>query len=81
VALGGYRGYPTALLCAGRLQISSDVFGKYTGLMEQWIELARKGRSSDDLPPAGVEPTPERAAKLDGRLRFIRTNVGPFLNG
>jgi hypothetical protein len=57
----------------------ADVLDQYTGLMEQWIELARQGRSSDDLPPTGAEPTPEWAAELEGRLRFIRTNVVPFL--
>ena len=57
----------------------SDVLDKYIDLMEQWIVLARQGRTSDDLPPTGVEPTPEWAARLAKRLQFIRTNVGPLL--
>ena len=58
----------------------SDVLDKYMELMKQWIELARQGRTSDDLPPTGAEPTPEWAALLEKRLQFIRTNIGPLLS-
>jgi hypothetical protein len=57
----------------------SDVLDKYMELMEQWIELARQGRTSDALLPTSVEPTPEWAASLAKRLQFIRTSVGPLL--
>jgi hypothetical protein len=70
---------PHLYLVLDECKSPSDVLRAYIGLMEQWIELARQGRSSPDLPPIGVEPTPERAMELEQRLRFIQTNVAPFL--
>lgn len=52
----------------------------YLALMTEWVALAREGRTSPDLPPTGVEPTPERAKDLEGRLAFIQANILPFLN-
>jgi hypothetical protein len=52
----------------------------YIELMTEWVTLAREGRSSPDLPSAGVEPTPEWAENLAGRLAFIREKILPLLN-
>jgi hypothetical protein len=70
---------PRVYLVLDECKSPSDVFDTYVGLMEQWIALARQGRTSDELPPTGVEPTPEWAAQLEQRLQFIRSNVAPFL--
>ena len=70
---------PHVYLVLDECKSPSDVLHLYMGLMEQWIELARQGRSSPDLPPIGVEPTPEWAMELEQRLRFIQTTVAPFL--
>jgi hypothetical protein len=70
---------PHLYLVLDECKSPSDVLRAYRGLMEQWIELARQGRRSPDLPPTGVEPAPEWATELEQRLRFIRTNVAPFL--
>jgi len=70
---------PHLYLVLDECKSPSDVLRAYMGLLEQWIKLAREGRSSPDLPPIGVEPTPERATELEQRLQFIRTNVAPFL--
>jgi hypothetical protein len=52
----------------------------YLALMTEWVVLAREGRTSSDLPPTGVEATPERAEELERRLAFIRAKILPFLN-
>lgn len=70
---------PRIYLVLDECRCPSDVLRLYVGLMEAWIELARQGKTSDDLPPIGVEPTPEWAKELEQRLRFIRTIVAPFL--
>jgi hypothetical protein len=70
---------PPVYLVLDECKSPSDVLRVYMGLMDQWIKLAREGRSSPDLPPAGVEPTPEWGDELEQRLRFIRTIVAPFL--
>ena len=70
---------PHLYLVLDECKSPSDVLRAYTGLMEQWIKLAHEGRSSPDLPPTGVEPTPEWARELEQRLQFIRTIVAPFL--
>lgn len=53
----------------------------YLELMTEWVALAREGRTSPDIPPTGVEATPERADDLERRLAFIRANIRPHLNG
>ena len=58
----------------------AEAFEAYSQVMEKWIELAREGKSSSELPPTGVPPTPEWAEELARRLKFLKTEVKPFFN-
>ena len=56
-----------------------EVFETYDWGMTKWIDLARQGRTSPDLPPVNVPSTPEWAEELDGRLQILRRVIKPFL--
>ena len=56
-----------------------EAFETYDWGMSRWIELARQGRTSPDVPPVNVPATPEWAEELDGRLQMLRRVIKPFL--
>jgi hypothetical protein len=71
---------PSLHLVTDQCRSPKEAAEMYLALMTEWVALARMGRSSPDLPPTGVEPTPERAEELEGRLAFIRAKILSLLN-
>ena len=49
----------------------------YIDLMREWVDAVRSGRSVDDLPPVGAEPTEEHASMLESRMAFLEEEVVP----
>ena len=72
---------PSLYLVLDECKSPKDAAAMYLALMGEWVELARQGRSSPDVPATGVEATPEWAEDMAGRLEFIRQNIVPSLNG
>ena len=70
---------PQAYLVLDESNSPAEAFETYLDLMTKWVDLAREGRSSPDLPPTGVPPTPESATDLAQRLNFLKTEIKPFL--
>ncbi|HZU27981.1 MAG TPA: hypothetical protein VFA04_20795 [Bryobacteraceae bacterium] len=72
---------PRLYLVVDQCKSPAQAFRVYMELMEAWVALARQGKTSRKLPPVGVEPTPEWADALAGRLQIIRETIAPFING
>ena len=70
---------PPLYLVLDECRSPSEALDTYLELMGQWVDLARQGRISPDIPPTGVEPTLEWAEELEGRLAFIRAEIEPGL--
>jgi len=51
----------------------------YVELMRAWVELARKGKQSDEVFPVNVLATPENAEKLQKRLDSLKMAVIPWI--
>lgn len=49
----------------------------YVSEMNEWVELAKLGQTSDEVIPVNVPATPEFAAQLEGRLRMLEAVVIP----
>jgi len=43
--------------------------------MQDWVEAAKAGRSVENLIPINVPPTPENAARIESRLRFLDKEI------
>lgn len=51
----------------------------YIGAMEEWVRAARDGASVADRIPVNAPATPEYAAALDSRLKFLDEKILPLL--
>jgi len=51
----------------------------YVELMKQWVDLAHKGKRSDQVFAVNMVPTPENALKLQKRLDVLTTTVIPWI--
>jgi hypothetical protein len=45
--------------------------------MLKWVDVAKDGKSSKDVIPVNVPATPENAANLEKRLKFLREIIVP----
>ena len=68
---------PSAYLVTDVSKTPSEALRAYIHEMKRWVELAKKGRSSRDVIPVNVPPTPKWAKQLGGRLKFLEQNVVP----
>jgi hypothetical protein len=50
----------------------------YVELMSDWAKAATNGQPVDELIPVNVDPTPENAKLLQGRLTFQSAKVVPL---
>ena len=57
----------------------SEALDGYIGAMEEWVQAARDGASVADLIPVNVPATPDNAAALDSRLKFLDEKILPLL--
>lgn len=73
---------PPAYLVVDDAPDPAAALGVYIDEMERWVEAVKTGRPVDDLIPvatagggAGLEPTLELAEALEGRLRFLESEI------
>jgi hypothetical protein len=68
---------PPAYLVLDESPTPVEALEGYIELMREWVSLAYEGKSSSEVIPVNVPPTPEYAEMLEGRLntleRFIET--------
>lgn len=68
---------PPAYLVTDICKTPSQALEGYIGEIGKWIQLAKTGRSSSDVIPVYVPATPENAAELESRLKFLREILVP----
>src|SRR5260370_37460529 len=68
---------PPAYLVTDHCKTPSRAVAGYIEEMSKWVELARHGRTSTDVIPVNVPPTPEWAEELHTRLDTLKTIVLP----
>jgi hypothetical protein len=66
---------PLAYITAEDAPNPATALDSYIGAMEDWVEAAKAGRSVEELIPVNVPPTPENAAQLESRLRFLDEKI------
>lgn len=66
---------PPAYITAEDASNPATALDSYIGAMEDWVEAAKAGRSVEELIPVNVPPTPENAAQLESRLRFLDEKI------
>lgn len=68
---------PPAYLVTDACKTPSQALEGYIEEVSKWIELAKEGRSSVDVIPVYVPPTPENAADLERRLKVLQEVIVP----
>jgi hypothetical protein len=68
---------PPAYLVTDACETPSQALEGYMEEMTKWVNLARQGTSSNDVIPVYVPATPENAADLERRLKFLQEIVVP----
>ena len=68
---------PSAYLVTDNCKTPSQTLERYIDVMSEWVELAREGRSSEDVIPVNAPATPESAKMLEGRLTVLREKIVP----
>jgi hypothetical protein len=74
---------PPAYLPLTDCKSPAEVFRTYIRGMNNWVELARKGRtgtSEQGVPPVNVPATPEWAEKINQKLYGLTLAVQPFFD-
>jgi hypothetical protein len=66
---------PPAYLVTDNSPNAACALQGYIELMDEWVKAAATGGSVEDLIPVNVPPTPEWAATLARRLRFLEEHV------
>ena len=70
--------FPSAYLVTDDCANPREALEGYIWEMRKWVDLAREGRSSDDVIPVNVPATPERAESLESRLDTLEQKVIPI---
>ena len=63
---------PSAYLVTDDCEVPSEALQGYITEMRKWVRLAKAGRTSPNVIPVNVPPTPEWAKELEGRLDLPR---------
>jgi hypothetical protein len=72
---------PPAFFSTHEGKTSSQVLEAYIQEMSKWVELARQGKTSDDIIAVDAPATPENAEDLAERLRVLSETVVPAFRG
>jgi hypothetical protein len=70
---------PSAYLVIDTCKTPSQAPERYIDVMSEWVELAKKGRSSEDVIPVNAPATPESAEMLERRLTVLSETILPAL--
>jgi hypothetical protein len=70
---------PPAYLTCEDAKNPYEAIDAYIGAMEEWVQAARSGKSVANLIPVNVSATPDNAAMLERRLKFIDEKILPSL--
>jgi len=68
---------PSAYLVTDNCKTPSQTLERYIDVMSEWVELAKEGRSSEDVIPVNAPATPESAEMLERRLRVLSEKFVP----
>jgi hypothetical protein len=68
---------PPAHLVTDICKSPSQALEGYIDEVGKWVQLAKQGRSSRDVIPVYVPATPENAADVENRLKFLREVIVP----
>jgi hypothetical protein len=87
VAIKGFDGYqwiwvfmgdiPSAYLLLDSYRSPHAALEKYIDGLEAWVKEAQQGRTSPDLIPIDVPPTPEHVAMARSRVASLREHILP----
>lgn len=68
---------PPAYLVTDSCKDPSQALEVYIREISKWVQLARDGRSSKDVIPVYVPATPQNAADVERRVKFLREFILP----
>ncbi len=68
---------PSAYLVIDACKTPSQALERYIDAISEWVELAKKGRSSEDVIPVNAPATPESARMLESRLAVLSEKIVP----
>jgi hypothetical protein len=66
-----------AYLVTDTRKTPSQALEGYIDEISKWIDLAKQGRSSNDLIPVYMPATPENAADVERRIKVLREVIVP----
>ena len=69
---------PPAYLVTDDCPSPKEALEGYIWEMRKWVALARQGRTSRDVIPVNVPPTPEWAKTLEDRLNALEQRIIPI---
>ena len=72
-----YGDLPPAYLVTDLCKTPSQALEGYIGEVTKWAELAKDGCPSKDVIPVYVPATPENAANVESRLKFLKEVIVP----
>jgi len=68
---------PPAFLVIDQSMMPSQALQSYIGEISKWVQLAKQGRSSENVIPVYLASTPENAADLESRLKVLQEVIVP----
>ena len=68
---------PPAYLVTDSCKSPSEALDRYVHEMSKWVQLAREARSSNDVIPVYVPASPENAADVERRMKFLQEVIVP----
>jgi hypothetical protein len=68
---------PSAYLVIDDCKTPSQALDRYIDAISEWVELAKKGRSSEDVVPVNAPATPKSARMLESRLTVLSEKIVP----
>jgi hypothetical protein len=66
---------PSAYLVVDESKNPAQALDSYIFEMNEWVDAAQAGKSTNELIPVNVKPTIENAKKLRGRLEFLKKEI------
>ena len=68
---------PPAFLVIDQSKKPSQALESYIFEVSKWVELAKQGRSSDEVIPVFLPATTENATQVESRLKLLREVIVP----